>query len=86
MKVFGVDITAKYIIFEVDGKEYLIQFRISPLKGVYDISVWIEKREIDAKVKEAYPPHRKIIQELWKIHFPNWLKWKIKRSRQLHNQ
>lgn len=39
MKILGTDYSAKYIRFELDGKECDVHFRDTFLKGTYDISV-----------------------------------------------
>ena len=86
MKVFNVDISAKHIYFELGEKKYSICFRDNMRKGVYDISVWVDGEKTNAQILGAYPPLKEVIKELWRIHFPWWLKSKIMKFLQLHNQ
>ena len=79
MVIFDVDVTAKHIIFEIDGTEYCVCFRDNLWKGVYDVSVQVLHREADVKIKDVYPPLKEVILELWRIYIPSWLKWKIKK-------
>ncbi|WP_162145082.1 hypothetical protein [Cellulosilyticum lentocellum] len=55
MKFLGTDYSAKYIRFELDGKEYDIHFRDTFIKGTHDISVWGEKGKTNARIISAYP-------------------------------
>lgn len=55
MKILGTDYSAKYIRFELDGKEYDVHFRDNFIRGTYDISVWGERGETNAKIISAYP-------------------------------
>lgn len=86
MKVFGVDISAKYIFFELDGKKYSVCFRDSLRKGVNDVSVWRENNETDAKITGTYPPLKIIVIELWRIWLPAWWKKIIKKYERSHNR
>lgn len=86
MKIFGVDITAKYIFFELDGDRYAVLFRESISKGVYDISVWKNGKKVDAHNMRVYPPLKQVIKQLRRIHIPEWRKEMVKRYRRLHNQ
>ena len=84
MKIFDTDFTVKYIIFELDGKRYIVQFRDSLLKGMYDISVICDGCKADAKILGAYPPLKRIIKEIGQVYIPCWLKVikrRLKRSR-----
>lgn len=91
MKIFGVDLSAKWITFEMHGKEYTVHFKDSLIKGIHSIEVYeiacdgysIGGR-VDAKIRNAYPPLRKIIYEMVRIWFPIWIS-KLK-SRQHNNQ
>ena len=62
MKIKGIDMSAKYITFDLEGKSYSICFKDSFLKGVYDISVWRSNTisnilgKTEAEIKTAYPP------------------------------
>lgn len=85
MKLFDVDISIKHIDFELDGRKYGICFRDSMRKGVYDVSVWVNGNKANVNIKGTYPPLKKVVRELWRIHFPLWMKQKIKGYRQLHN-
>ena len=78
LKIFRVDTSLKYINFELDGKQYSIHFRSNARKGIYDVSVWIEGRETSVKIMETYPSLKIILVELWRIHFPLWLKFKVR--------
>ena len=85
MKLFGVDISAKYIFFEQDGKRYSIHFKSSLLRGVYDISIWDEKGRTNAKITGVYPPLNQIIREFRQIYFPLWWQ-KITRHLRYNNR
>lgn len=64
---FGTDFRLNYIIAEIDGKEYIIQFRKGFFKGIYDVKIYGAK---DATIKSVYPGfverlrHRLIILEV----------------------
>ena len=79
MVIFDVDVTAKYIYFEVDGTKYGVNFRDNLRQGVHDISVWIDNKQVDAKIMCAYPPLKRVILELQKIYIPLWLKRKFRK-------
>ena len=84
MEVFGVDITAKNISIELDGKEYHIHFRDNLFKGTYDVSVWDKDGMIDTKITGLYPPLKELVRQLWRIYIPAWLRTiKFRRS---HNR
>ena len=38
-KIFGTDMSLKYIFFELDGKKYSVSFRDTFLKGVHDVEI-----------------------------------------------
>lgn len=89
MKVFDVDISAKYIFLKLKSEEaeYIVQFRTSLRKGVYDIVVWDEHgKTADVKVTGAYPPLKKWIPEVWRIWIPVWWKRTVRKFRRLHNR
>lgn len=87
MKLFKVDVFIKYILFKLDGEEYLIQFRSSLRKGIHDVSVWKGgNEEKNAKITGAYPPLRQIIYEFWRIIIPVWFKSKIREIRRLQKE
>lgn len=87
MKLFKVDVSIKYILFELDGEDHLVQFRSSLRKGIYDISIWRGgKEEKDVKITGAYPPLRQIIYDAWRIWIPIWCKSKIREFRRLRNR
>ena len=79
MKIFGVDVSAKRMTIEVDGKTYDIHFRHSVIKGTYDVSVWGDERgQLDAKIVWLYPPLNRVISELWselwRVYLPQRLR------------
>lgn len=76
MKIFRVDTSLKHINFTLDGKEYSIHFRDNVRKGVHDVSVWVDGNESPAHITGKYPPLKKVLVDLWKIHFPLWLRFK----------
>ena len=86
MKLCRVDISAKWIFCEIDGKKYSIYFRDSLRKGVHDVSVYEDDTNKKAKVTGTYPPLNKWLPEVWRIYIPLWFKWKIKKLLQLHNR
>lgn len=67
MKISGIDISAKYIECEVEGKKQLIQFRENPSKGIHDVQIFVDGRLVESKIKQTYPPLTQIIEELWQI-------------------
>lgn len=86
MKIFGVDASAKYIFFEIDGRKYSILFRNNLRRGVHVISVWEKGKEADVKITGKYPPLKDVVRELWRIHFPLWIARKVRKCRQLRNR
>lgn len=86
MKIFNVDVSVKYIRFELDGSDYLVQFRFSLRKGIYDISVWKDGQKTNAKVPLAYSPLKQWFPEIWRIWFPVWLYGITLKLRQSHNR
>lgn len=74
MKIFGNDLSVKYIIFELDGKRYTAQFKDNPIKGVHDISIFSGRNTADIKIMGAYPPLKDIIKEIWRVYIPCRLK------------
>lgn len=74
MKIFGIDMSVKYIQYELNGKQYLVQFRSNLRKGIYDVSVWDDIGETDAKIIFAYPSLRRTIGELVRVNMPVWIK------------
>ena len=77
MKLFGLDVSTKYIFFELNHKKYAVQFRYSLWKGIYDITVLCNGTETAAEVTIVYPPLRKWLPDIWRIWFPAWLKRQI---------
>ena len=64
MKVAGVDIGKKYIIAEVDGKQVIISFDYSIVKGIHNVSF----RNLDnVKVTSTYPGLFRVIREVWML-------------------
>lgn len=86
IKIFGVDVFAKHISFEMEGRQFSILFRDNPWKGVHDISIWTDNGEADVKIIGKYPPLKDVVSELWQVHFPLWVKRKVRRCRQLRNR
>lgn len=77
MKLLGTDFSVKYIILEMDGKSYIVQFRDNLRKGVHDVKVWSKDGEVKVKIIGTYPPWKKVIVEWW-ILLSVWLKRIIK--------
>lgn len=85
MKIFGVDVSIKYIFFELEGKKYQVSFRDSFFRGVYDIEV---RSGIDGKgyaktsaaVEAVYPNFRERMKEIW-LRLPKHLFRSHRRSR-----
>ncbi len=77
MKIFGIDMSVKYIRYELNGKKYLVQFKSNLIKGIYDVSVWDDDiGETDAKIILVYPPLKKTLAILWRVDLPLWIKKK----------
>lgn len=55
MKFLGTDFSMKYIIVELDGREYILSFRETFIKGVYDVSLIVGGVTYHVKIKDAYP-------------------------------
>lgn len=85
MRLFGIDISEKYIFFEHNEKRYSVHFKSSLIKGIYDVSIWDEMGKTDAKVTGVYPPLSQIIQDFRQIYFPLWWQ-KIIRHLRYNNQ
>lgn len=79
MKLFGVDVSAKHIFFEMDGKSYSIHLRDSIRKGIWDVSVWDESGKKKIRLEGAYTPLKTVIREMWRIHIPLWFREKAHR-------
>lgn len=68
-KIFGTDMSLKYIFFELDGKRYSVSFRDTFLKGVHDVEI---RTGTDGKgygktmavVEAAYPNFRERVKEI----------------------
>lgn len=65
----GVDMSLKYIFFELDGKKYLVSFKDTFFKGVHDVVIRIGTDgigygETQAIVEAAYPNFRERIKEV----------------------
>ena len=86
MKIFGVDVSGKFIAFNLEGEQYTINFRDSLRKGVYDISVWKNGKEVNAEITGSHPPLKEWLPEIWRIWFPTWCKRVIVKFRQLHSR
>lgn len=86
MKIFGVDISMKWIFFEIDGKKYSVCFRYNLRKGVHDVSIQEDGSKKEANITGTYPPLKQWLPDVWRIWFPIWVKWKIKKLLQSHNQ
>ena len=67
MKIFGIDISVKYIEYEVEGKKQLVQFRENPSKGIHDVQIFVDGRLVESNIKQTYPPRTQIMKELWQI-------------------
>lgn len=87
MKIMGVDMSLKYIFFELDGKKYLVSFKDTFFKGVHDVVIRIGTDgigygETQAIVEAAYPNFKKRVREIClrlPLHFS-------KMCRQLQNR
>lgn len=70
-----IDYSIKYIFFDLEGKKYLISFRDTFSKGVYDVSVSTRTGGIgygrtNAIIKECYPGFIERLKsriEFWKV-------------------
>ena len=86
IKIFGVDVSAKYLAFKLNGIEYFVGFRISKNKGVYDVFVLESNKKTDARITKAYPPLKQVVKELWQVHFRYWIKKSIRKFLRSHNR
>ena len=87
MKLFNIDVSLKYVLFKLDGEDYIVQFRSSWRKGIYDILIYKNGKEAkDVEITGAYPPLRQIIYDAGRIWFPIWVKSKIRELRRLRNR
>ena len=86
MKKSKTDISLKYIIFELEGKEYALNFRTSLLKGVYDVSMYGHEGKADIKVLDTYPPLKRLIYEFRRVYVPLWISGIVNKCRQLYNR
>lgn len=64
MKILGTDFSAKWINFELDGKEYSIHFKDNFIKGTHEISVWGKGGKLKTNITSAYPNLARRILEL----------------------
>lgn len=61
MKLFGVDTAIKWISLDVGDESFLISFRESFFKGIYDVSLWkgsttsLLKDPVSIVFRNAYP-------------------------------
>jgi hypothetical protein len=87
VKLFGTDMTVKWIIFTFEGHEYLVQFRDNLFRGVHEVTIFIDGGDPKkaAKVESVYPPLSYILKEIWQVYIPYWLHG-IKRRRQQRNR
>lgn len=87
MKVMKTDFSLKYIIFKSEDKEYIVQFRYSFLKGVYDVEIWTSTNRKgrmgkDVIVEATYPNFKQRIVEVWiLLHSSLFKKHRQQRSR-----
>lgn len=70
MKIMKTDFSLKYIIFKSEDKEYIVQFRYSFFKGVYDVEIWTSTNRKGRMGKEViveatYPNFKQRIVEAW---------------------
>jgi hypothetical protein len=80
MKLFGIDLSLKHITVRINGEVHMIVFRISPIKGIYDVRF----DSGDIELINAYPPASVIAMEYRRIYIPNWFKRTIKRLQKQH--
>ncbi|MCI5713870.1 MAG: hypothetical protein MR324_12155 [Lachnospiraceae bacterium] len=84
MKICKTDFSRKWIEFELDGKEYLIDFYDNFAHGVNQVKLYVEKGdEADIKVKSTYPPLTSVVKEFllllkWEVLY-TWKNWLTKR-------
>jgi hypothetical protein len=86
IKVFGVDVSTKWILFEADGKRYSVYFHDNMIKGVHDVSIHEGTGKKEVKIVSTYPPLKQWLTDVWRIWIPQWFKWKIRKFQQSHNQ
>lgn len=87
MKIMKTDFSLKYIIFKSEDKEYIVQFRYSFFKGVYDIEIWTSTNRKGRMGKEViveatYPNFKQRMVEVWiLLHSSLFKKHRQQRSR-----
>lgn len=86
MKIFGVDTSAKHLAFKMNGTEYFVGFRISKIKGVYDVFVLENSKETNAEITRTYPSLKCVVKELWQVHSRYWVKRFIRKFLRSHNR
>lgn len=79
--MIGIDLSMKHIHICINEKNYTIVFRISLIKGIYDVKVYGESRGDVIEIKNVYPPLLEIIKEYKRIYIPKWFKQIIGRLR-----
>lgn len=66
MKIMGIDVTLKYIIYtDENGEDRTVSFRYNPIKGIYDVIVFKDGQGMKTKVISVYPPITQVVQTLW---------------------
>ena len=86
VKVFDVDVSTKWILFEADGKRYFVYFHDNMIKGVYDVSIHEGACKKEVKIVSTYPPLKQRLTDVRRIWILQWFKWKIRKFQQSHNQ
>lgn len=63
-KIFGTDISRKFIAYKEDGKDKMIAFDYSLLKGVKNVDVYDGYFKQEIEVISAYPNFIGLIKEI----------------------
>lgn len=78
MKLFGTDISWKWINVEINDEFYSVHFKETLARGIYQVEVWKKgKGVINAKIESTYPPLKEILHDLWRIRLPIWFRSKV---------
>lgn len=70
MRIFDVDFSIKHIAFQTNEKHYLVSFRYSRLKGIYNVRVTECEEgsfiytDSEVKIEDTFPPFWRQMREL----------------------
>lgn len=80
MKICGTDFGVKYVGVKVDGKEIVVSFKDTFWKGIHDVNVFYDNKEITSpEIKMTYPCFTDRVKEAWML-----IKGRLRRLKRNH--